>query len=163
MFSCYMKHRMLWTSWNNVGISSLRPCKAAHSCTRCNLSPGSAHIACMHAVSALATPLPLPKLTVRPWQPILNKSTCRMAVCDSGNLDMLDCMLKGLNHLSYVHRRALADGAERGLTCNCCQTASLWAHKTCLSCVISTFGKLPAVRTISQPTSRNAAASKPAT
>ena len=64
-----------------------------------------------------------------------------MAVCDTGNLNMLDSMLKGLNYLSYAHRRALASGAERGLTCSCCQTASLWVRSLCLSCVILTPDK----------------------
>ena len=44
-----------------------------------------------------------------------------MAVCNTANLNMLDCMSKGLN-LSCVHSHALADGSERGLTCSCCQT-----------------------------------------
>ena len=48
-----------------------------------------------------------------------------MAVQHNGNLNMLGCMLKGLNNLWFVHRRKLADGATRGLTCSCCQTASL--------------------------------------
>ena len=33
----------------------------------------------------------------------MNKSNCQMAVCKTGNLSMLDCMLKGFNHLSNVH------------------------------------------------------------
>ena len=46
-----------------------------------------------------------------------------MAACDmptltnTGYLNMLDCMFKGLNHPPDVFRRALADAAERGLTC----------------------------------------------
>ena len=28
---------------------------------------------------------------------------CRMAACNTGNLNMLNCMLQGLNHLLYVH------------------------------------------------------------
>ena len=85
----------------------------------------------------------LQSCALRPWQPVLNKSHCRMVVCDTSNLIVLDCMLTGLNHLSYVH--AMADGAERELTFFCCQTAPLRARRLRLSCVISTSGKLPAV------------------
>ena len=65
-----------------------------------------------------------------------------MAVCDFGHLNMPDWILNGLNHTSYVHRHALADGAERGLICSCCQPASLWVRRFCPSCGMSTSGRL---------------------
>ena len=55
---------------------------------------------------------------------VLNTSNRRMAVCDTGILDMLDCMLLGLKCLSYVDKCTLADGAKLGLTCSCCQTTT---------------------------------------
>ena len=74
----------------------------------------------MQASSALGTGLALPKLD-RPWH--LN-GNCRMAVSGTGNLDMLDCMLKGLDDLTYVHKCA-GLWYRAGVTSGCCQTATL--------------------------------------
>ena len=77
----------------------------------------------MHALSARATAMPL-ETDLRylpPWHPVLTNSNSRMVVCDTDNLVVLHCLLKGRTTF-HVHMHC-GCGAERGLPCDYCQTA----------------------------------------
>ena len=76
--------------------------------------------------------LHLPQSVGRPWHAILHNSTYCMAVCNTGNLTMIDGMFRGVSlWLSHCmsQKHALASGALRGTyICNCCQTSLTVRH-----------------------------------
>ena len=103
-----MKDRILGTSetWQACHLSS----PAEPSSTTVKASLGR-HPPSMQALSALAASVPLPRLGHGTWvHPIQTKKNCRVAAYagDTCNLN-LPCLSKGLNHLLYLHRRALTD------------------------------------------------------